>query len=158
MGQTTWSQYDHTKEPTSFTAPHADFTAANIDAVQTAILNMQTALDGVSLGNTYRRTEQAKSSPLAAASAATNELAQREAKAMMLYHDSITFETGHCEVPVIDLSLQMANFPGVFYDARFAGDEEAAWGTFVTAVQALFVGAGGNSVVVDLIYHIGKNN
>lgn len=158
MGQISFFVRDHTNERTSFSLPTSDLTAANIDSEFTEALAVQTALAGVCLGNIIRRNHQAVSATLMADAPAADEQAQREAKAMMIYHDSITFEPGRAEIPCIDLTQQLANSPGVFYDVQFAGQEDPAWGTFVTAVEATTVGPGGNAVVVTRIYHIGKAN
>lgn len=156
MGKASWSVKDNTDEDTSFQVPMADLTAANIDAQYTLVTAMQTALDGVCLGNLIRQNVQAKSSPLMVPAPATSAAAQREAKAMCIYADSVTFEVGRCEIPCIDLTTQLTGHPGYFYDKNFDGDEDATWTAFVSAFEDITVGLGGNAVDVIRIYHIGK--
>lgn len=156
MGKASWSVKDNTNEDTSFQVNTADLTAANIDAQYALVTAMQTALDGVCLGNLIRQNVQAKSSPLMVPAPATSEQAQREAKAMCIFADVTTFEVGRVEVPCIDLTSQLAGHPGYFYDKNFDGDEDATWTAFVSAFEDIVVGAGGNAVDVIRIYHIGK--
>lgn len=158
MGEVNFTIYDHTKERTGFQVNTADLTAANIDAEQTEVLAFQALLDAVTLGNIVARSHIAKASKLGPIAPAADPQAQREAKAMMLFYDSITFEPGKREIPCVDLTTFADGSPGVFYDVGNPTGATAAWQAFVAGFEGLEVGAGGNPVVVSQIYHIGKAN
>ena len=157
MGSISISMRDHTNEATTFTLPSVDLTAANIDAEYIAAIAVQSALDGVSLGAINRRNHIAKSSPQGVPEPAASEAAQRECKAMVLYANTVTFTTGRFEVPCVDLTQQMSGHPGFFYDKDYLAEVDAAWITFVGAVEiTLSEAAGGDAVEVLRAYHIGK--
>jgi len=155
MGRVVFSYRDHTNEATTVTFPGSDLTAANIDAEYASALTLQTALEAVVLGNLIKRSHVAKESPLGQG-AASSELAQREAKALVSYYDDTTFKTATMEIGCVDLTLQNPDFPGVFY-LNGASNNEAVWETFVTQFEAFVPGPSGNNAVVDRIVHVGRN-
>jgi hypothetical protein len=156
MGRMVYRIADYDGEISTCTVQTADLTTANIDAEYAAGIAIQAAIDGVSLGLVLNKEHVAKSSPQAVGKA-SNASAQREAKALVRFYDSVTFERGTMEIPAVDLSLQLDGHPGFFYDVQFDGDENAAWTAFVAAMIASAVGPGGNDVVVDTIIHVGRN-
>lgn len=158
MGELNFTIYDNTKERTGFMVNTADLTSANIDSEYTEAIAFQALLDAVTLGNITKRTHTAKASTLGPVVRASDPQAQREAKAMMLFYDSVTFEPGRREIPCIDLDTFATGSPGIFYDSENAANATAAWQAFVTGFEAFEVGPGGNAVVVSQIYHIGKAN
>lgn len=155
MGRVIFSYLDHTNEATTVTFPGSDLTAANIDAEYASVLTLQAALEAVVLGNLINRTHVAKASPQGVG-AASSELAQREAKALVKYYDDTTFKVATMEIGCIDLTLQNPDYPGVFY-LNGAANNEAVWETFVSEFEAFVPGPSGNTAVVDRIIHVGRN-
>lgn len=156
MGRVVFRVVDHTGEISTATFQTSDLTAANIDAEYAEALSLQTAVDNVSLGLILNREHVAKSSPLAVGKA-SSENAQREAKALVSYYDSVTFKRATMEIPCCDLTLQLTGHPGFFYDQAYAGTEEAEWATFVSIFETAVVGPSGNASVVDTVTHVGRN-
>lgn len=157
MGKITISMRDHTNEKTTFICPSVDLTALNIDTEYSNAILLQTALAAVSLGNIVSRNHIAKTSPQGIPGPAASEFAQREAKAMLIYANTVTFVEGRFEVPVIDLALQMDGHPGYFYLSDYPAEAEVEWQLFVGEVETvLSLAAGGDPVEVLRAYHIGK--
>lgn len=158
MGKIVISMRDHTNEKTTFSCPSVDLNDLNINTEYAAAIALQNALADVSLGNITNRNHIAKSSPQGIPGPAVDATAQREAKAMCIYANTITFAQGKMEIPVIDLTKQMAGHPGFFYLADYPLESHADWQAFVAALEAvLSQEAGGDAVEVQRVYHIGKN-
>lgn len=155
MGRVTFRIADYDAEISTFSLPTSDLTAINIDAEYADAITMQTALDAVQRGLILNRSHLAKSSPQAVGKA-TDEEAQREEKALVMFYDSVTFERATAELPCVDMTLQMTGHPGVFYIDGETG-HDAAWTTFVSEFEGIVVGPGGNATVIERIIHVGRN-
>lgn len=155
MGAFTISFRDHTNEPSTVVFPGEDLTAANHDAQVALTIALLAAIGDVSIGELQTSKITAQASVYGVGPAAS-ALAQREAKAVMLFHDDTTFDKGRLEIPIIDLSKQNPDYPGIFYLPASANNN-ADWTAFVTAVEDYVVLNTGNSITVDRIYHVGKN-
>lgn len=155
MGKLVITYADFDGEVSTVGMPLPDLTAANIDTEYADAIALRAALADVLLGKELRYQVTAKVAPQGVGRSA-NELAQREAKALVRYHDSVTFEKASLELPCVDLSKQNANYPGVFF-LYGAANNHADWITFVGAFQTKVPGPGGNAAVVDDIIHVGRN-
>jgi hypothetical protein len=153
MGSVTFSLRDYDNEATSCTFNTSDLTDGNIVTEYAEAVDLQAKLAAITLGNLVRRKHTAISSPQGVGRS-TNPQAAREAKALVSYHDTITFERAEVAVPTIDLSKQMPTHPGFFYLRGVAG-ADADIEAFVTSMETTVVGPGGNPIQVDEIYHIG---
>lgn len=151
LGQATISYRDYAGESTSARFPGADLTAANIVAQMALITAIQAALEDVLIVEPQQLTVVAKVSPLGVGNSSNPE-SQRELKALVRYHDSVTMEKGSLELPSPDRAKQ--SVPDYFYGQ---GTVHADWTAAVSAMEDYLVGAGGNAVVIDEIVLVGRN-
>ena len=155
MGRVTFRYADYDAEISTLSIPTSDLTAANIDAEYASAITFQTALEAIARGLLLNRSHLAKSSPQAVGKASDEE-AQREEKALVMYYDDTTFERATAEIPCVDMTLQMTGHPGVFYIDGETG-HEAVWTTFVSEFEAFVTGPGGNAAVIERVIHVGRN-
>lgn len=148
----TYADYDGEVSTASF--PGSDLTAANILTETTEMGELRIAMADVLLGLELRYAVTAWVSPQAVGRA-TSPQAQREAKALVKYYDTVTFERGTLEMPCPDLTKQNPDYPGVFY-LEGAANNHADWITFVAAAETYMLGAGGNAVNITEIIHVGR--
>lgn len=139
---------DNSKELTAFSLFFPDTTAANFDAQSTALDAIQTAVNGVSLGQFNGKQLLAVDVPAAGQAADTG--AQREGKWRVTYTDTVdpigdgSFEIGMYDPALIDPGTQN----------MIAGAERTA---LVSAIETNAVSRLGNPILVDGIVHVGRN-
>lgn len=157
MGRVTFTIVDFDGETASCSFPTSDLTSANIDTEYADSLTLQSALGDVQRGLLVRRAHAAKSVPLAVGRA-TDAEAQREEKALVRMYDSVTFERMTLEIPCVDMGLQITGHPGYFYLSSIPSEDNSTeWLALVDEIENMVVGPGGNSVVVEDAYHVGRN-
>jgi len=154
MGKHVFTLADYDGETSTVTIPSPDLTDVNIVDELANAIDFQTALDNVSLGLITRRTTVAKISPQAVGRAA-DPAAQREAKALVRYHDGTTFEKFSMEIPAPDPDTMNVSHRKLYY-VPGSGDNDANWTALVGEIEA-HVAPNGNAVVVDEIIHVGRN-
>lgn len=139
-------------EATSATFVGTDLTAINFDAEIALIASLRAAVNDISLCEEQVYSVEAVRSP----QSVDNGTAHREAKALVKYHDSVTFEKSTLEIPGPDESKVNTELPGVYFVAGSATNH-ADWDQFETDFEAYVSGAGGNTPVLDEVIHVGRN-
>lgn len=140
-------------ETTSTSFPITTLTPANVAATATLAGNLQTALAAITLGRYVKHELVYDRENVGAQIPATSDLAQRENKWLMRYHDATTFQKYQVSVGTADLSKHMAN--SEFVDLT-AGDGQA----LKTAFEAVVVSPADSthSVVLDSVQFVGRNS
>ena len=142
---------DYDRETSSVSVNVGAITSALFDGLVTSTNSLRTAIEGVSIGLTAA-TQLAERTALAAPNAAaSSQLAQREAKWLVRYFDTVTFTAGTFEIPCADLSLLVGNSPILPIDA---GPGLA----LVNAIEDTVLSPAENPVEVVEIVHVGRNN
>lgn len=145
---------DYTKEGSGVTFLTPTLTAANIADYITANTGyldaLRDALNVVLLGSIQRATLNAENRVYATATP-TDVNAQRERKALVHYHDSVTGEAFVCSIPTPDNQFLIAN------QDVYAIQTGSVWRDVIDILEAGFVSPRGNLMVVDEIEHVGRN-
>lgn len=149
---------DNTKKPngepetTSSQVPIITLTPANVAATLTLAGNLQTALAAIVIGRFLKREATYDRTVLGNEPAASN-LAQRENKWLMRYHDATTFQKFQVSVGTADLTLLAGN--SEFLD--LTADEGLA---LKTAFEAVIVSPAdsAHTVVLDTVQFVGRNS
>lgn len=138
-------------ETTSFNVPVITLTPANVAATVTLMGNLASAIAAVTLGNFLKNEVQYARNLLAVGPAASN-LAQRENKWLMRYHDATTYQKFQVSVGTADLSILPNNEE--FLDLADAGVGAA----LKTAFEAVVVSPAdaSHSVVLDSVQFVGR--
>lgn len=138
-------------ESGNYRFPITTITPANLAAVQTAIATFRGAVAALVLGNLFKYEIIAQVTETAKTPAAS-QLAQRENKFLVRFHDSTTGQKASVSIPTADLSKLTAN--SEFVDIT-AGDGLA----FKNAFEAIAVSPydASHSVVVDSVQFVGRN-
>lgn len=154
MGTVTVRIRDYDKEGSGFSLLTPAITSVNINdyvaAGTGAIDEMVTALNALVIG-TIEKTRLVSHEEVVSTALPGSPLAQREVKALVGYHDSITGERYTFTIPTIDLTLLSATRSGEFDITT------GAWATFVGVLEASYVSPDGNLMVVDYAKHVGRN-
>jgi len=141
---------DYDKEKSTYSVTVVDITAANYAAQTTLYIALFNGVAGLTLGNVAKQSVVASVTE-PDVSIPTNNLAQREVKWLVRYHDT-SGRKFRVELPTADLSLRENN--SEFLD--LTGTEAAA---FVDAFEAVAVSpADQSAVVVDSIQSVGRNS
>jgi hypothetical protein len=157
--QTTYGLYsrtfsDYGGEKSTVTVPLVELGAANIEAQEAFVETFITALQGVMIDpvpvdekRSYAVTKLAEKG-----ARATNPLAQRECKWLVLAHDVTTKEPVSFEIPQADLTKLSATERGKL-------DLDGVAGTALRVAVENFVinKETGNLVEIDEVRHVGRN-
>lgn len=146
----TVSLWDYDKEPSSVTMEGLTITAANLDAQNTMMDAIETAIAGVSLGVIFKDTRVFDYS-LIAGTPPNDKDAQREKKWLVRMHDAVTFKPHKIEIPCADLSLLDDQNKGSM------DSSDAAYTALEAALQNYIRTEAGNPVIVDEIVFVGRN-
>jgi len=95
---------DNTGERSAFGVPGVDLTAVNFTAQDALWDSLQSAIDGISIGNIARRQLLAQDETVVAGNPAST-LAQREIKWLAKWTDNVTGEIHQTEIACADLTL-----------------------------------------------------
>lgn len=138
-------------ETTNFSVPITTLTAGNVVATVTLLGNLAAAIAGITLGN-FLKNETTYSKAIQGVGPAASNLAQRENKWLIRYHDATNFQKFQSSVGTADLSLLPNNVE--FLD--ITATEGLA---LKTAFEAVVVSPSDSShlVVVDSIQFVGRN-
>lgn len=139
-------------ETTSMTFPVTTLTPANVAAQITLAGNLKVALAAITLGN-FLKDESTYSRNLLAQGPAASNLAQRENKWLMRYHDGTTYQKFQLSIGTADLTLLPNN--SEFLDLT-AGDGLA----LKTAFEAVVVSPADSThaVILDSVQFVGRNS
>lgn len=138
-------------ETTSWTVAVTQLTPANVAAQETAMGNLRSAVQALILGNTYRYEETYYVS-LSANTPASSDLAQRENKWLLRYHDAVNGQKFQVSIGTADLTKKMAN-------SEFVDLSTGAGATLKTNFEAVVVSPndGSHAVVLDSVQFVGRN-
>lgn len=128
-------------------------TGASIAGFLTAFGGIRAAIEGITLGIVSKEQWVGDDTVLSAAVPAS-QVAQRESKWLVRYHNVVTNKPHHLEIPTADL-IGVALIPG----SDFADLTAAPMSTFVTAFNA-FARSEENdadAVVIDSVQFVGRN-
>jgi len=144
---------DGTPETGSFRVPITTVTAANYTAVQTALNDLQGALNAITIGDLQRTVTESSIFNTANPIPSTNPLAQRENKYLLRYHDSINGQKFRVSIPTADLSVHMTN-------SEFIDLASGAGANLKTFFEAVVVSPNDAShpVVLDSAQFVGRNS
>lgn len=154
MPHVNWKVRDYSKEPSGFriATPTIDSTNIDdyIDPTTGYIRTLHDALNAVVIG-TIEKTGLLVAEKVWATALPTDKAAQREIKAMVHYHDSVTGERYVFAVPCPDPQYLTANSD--VFDLTNGG----AWDTVRDILNAAYVSPDGNLMVVDEVKLVGRN-
>lgn len=123
--------------------------SANYDAVAAAVGTLQTAFNGVTIGDLSAQKLNAIDEAVGAAAA--SPLAQRENKWLVSYTDDVDPNgNGRFEIPMADLTKLAAG--GELLDVSVGSDGEA----LVQAIEADVLSKLGNAITVTSIRFVGR--
>lgn len=148
---------DNTRKPngepetTTLSVPIITLTPANVAATITLAGNLSAAIAGVTLGNILKNETKYAANQLAVGPAASN-LAQRENKWLVRYHDETTFQKFQASIGTADLSLLPAN-------SEFLDITAGAGLALKDAFEAVVVSPAdaSHTVAVDSVQFVGRN-
>lgn len=139
-------------ETTTMSVPVTTLTPANVAAQITLANNLQTAVAGITLGN-FLKSESTYARNLLGVGPAASNLAQRENKWLMRYHDNTTYQKFQVSIGTADLSL----LPDGSEFLDLEGTEGAA---LKTAFEAVVVSPADSThtVTLDSVQFVGRNS
>jgi len=146
----TLSYIDFDNERSAFSVEGVDLTAANLVAQQSLIAAL-VAATGLITEGTLNREDVLLSSTIISSTPPVLGSAQREAKWLVTYVDTVTDETHQAEIPCPDFDLLV---PGTGLLNTGAGTDGE---DFVNAFEAFVRGHGTNPVSVVNVRHVGRN-
>lgn len=145
---------DYDKEGSGFSLGTPPITSVNINDYTTPVTGfidtLVTALNAIVIG-TIEKASLISYEEVVATALPTSPFAQRETKALVGYHDSVTGARYTFTIPAVDLALLSATRSGEF------DISSGAWNDFVVELEANFVSPDGNLIVVDYARHVGRN-
>lgn len=141
---------DFDREASTFSILGAEWTEVNFAAITAQIDALRTAVAAITRGSLTKelRIVDDTDYPFALPS---NE-AQREAKWLVGYTDTVTGKKYTCELPCANLTYLDTNHPK---EADYADADVAA---FVAAFENFARSQDGNTVDINYIRHVGRNN
>lgn len=153
-----YGTHDYEGEPTGFSINVADVTAANHDALVTAIATLRTAVVGLTLGGieTSVISEKTFNTPVVV----TDPNAQRERKWQLVVVEAVTGRKyASTELPMANLpSFLLGGSPYIVKGGVITGNvTTTAIQDFITAFEAIAKSPAGNALTVWDIYDVGAN-
>lgn len=147
--EVTFTYQDYSREKSNVRFAVTQMTAANFDATNTAIDALSTAIGNVQVENNLQSKKVAAVNTFYSRGAATSKSAQRENKWLLLFEDTTLHTLFRHEVPLADLQLVQANTD---YMDLSAGDGLA----LKTAAEAIVRSPAGNSASLASVQYVGK--
>lgn len=141
---------DYSREKASASIHLPTLTAGNIAAQTTLITALNTAMDGISLGNPNLETVQSSINELSNSPAGSVH-AQRENKWLVSFSDDVSGTPGTMTIPCADLTKLIPN-------TDLADLTDTAMAAFVTAFEAVALSSTGHSVTIIQIKFVGRNS
>jgi len=150
-----WSDYDG--EPANMTINTVEITAANLDAQQTLLTTLRTALNDITIGVVNKSVVSDigwdNNSPT------TNPFGQREIKWVIIAEDTAGNKFKSNELPMANLDL-LANGSKYIVRNGFIAtpDTGGEIADFVAAYEAVAVSNAGLALTIVDMYQAGRNN
>lgn len=152
LGSASWKIKDFANQSSNFQVNTDEITAANIATITPQIAALQTAIDGICIGNINTATTVATVDEISTAKA-SDPSARRELKWLCTMVDSVNGKQESREMPCPDVNTA-ANFESDGESLNLAVNPGLA---FKTALQAVAVSADGNSVILTKVRLVGRN-
>jgi hypothetical protein len=142
---------DGKPESTSVQLPIIPLTPANVAATQTLAINLENAIDGITIGE-MAKSEIVYDRDILSADPAPSQLAQRENKWLMRYHGTTLNEKFRASIGTADLT-QLPN------NSEFLDLTVGVGLALKTAFEAVVrsPGDGAETVVLDSVQFVGRN-
>jgi len=153
-----YSTHDYDGEQTGFSINVADVTAANHDALVTAIGTLRAATVAITLGGIESSmiAEKTFNTPVVI----TDPLAQRESKWQVVVVEATTGRKyASTEIPMANLaSFLLGGSPYIVKGGVIVGDDTGTEITdWIAAFEAIAKSPAGNALTVWDMYHVGAN-
>jgi len=138
-------------ETTNFEVAITTLTPANVAAQSTAAGTLRSAIAGITLGE-FGKNQLIYERNLGSADPAASQLAQREKKWLVRYHDATTQERFTTSIGTADLTV-LPNH------SEFIDISTGVGATFKSAFEAFVKSSSdpSHSVVVDSVQYVGRN-
>jgi len=138
-------------ETTTWSVPVVTMSPANAAAQITAQGNLRAAVQALILGNPLQ-AETVYTRAMLGNGPADDDLAQRENKWLLRYHDATTYQKAQVSIGTADLTKKMAH--SEFVDLT-GGDGAALKTAFEAVVVSPFNSS--NAVILDSVQFVGRN-
>jgi len=150
-----WSDYDG--ESATTTINTVEITAANLDAQQTLLTTLRTALNDITIGVVAKSVLSDIGWDTLAPT--TNPFGQREIKWVIIAEDTLGNRFKANEIPTADLSLLTDNQKYIIKNGVVSVDDPDGFvADFKAAYEAVAVSNVGNALVIHDMYQVGRNN
>ena len=150
-----WSDYDG--ESSNMTINTVEITAANVDAQQTLLTTLRTALNDITIGVVSKSV--LSDIGWDTLTPTTNPFGQREIKWVIIVEDTLGNRYKANEVPTADLSLLTGNQKYIIRNGVVSVDDPDGFvADFKSAYEAVAVSNTGLAVVIHDMYQVGRNN
>jgi len=150
-----WSDYDG--EPGSMTVNTVEITAANVDAQQSLLTTLRTAMNDITIGVVNKSVLSDIGWDTSAPT--TNPFGQREIKWVIIVEDTAGNKYKANEIPTADLSLLTGNQKYIIKNGVVSvTDPDGFVADFKTAYEAVAVSNAGLTVTIIDMYQVGRNN
>lgn len=150
-----WSDYD--SEPSTMSVNTVEITAANVDAQQSLLTTLRTALNDITIGVVSKSV--LSDIGWDTLTPTTNPFGQREIKWVIIVEDFLGNRYKANEVPTADLSLLTGNQKYIIKNGVVAvTDPDGFVADFKAAYEAVAVSNTGQVVVIHDMYQAGRNN
>lgn len=151
--EVTYTQIDHSNEPTRTTLRFADIVdAATLAAVNTAIATMQTDIAAITNSTIKQRKVSLATVKLSNLIPASPD-SQRERKLVVYYQDNVTFETYTVEIGCADVTA--LTIPPGTDEVTLA--DAGVMQTFYNDFNANVLSKNGNAVTIIRAVLVGRN-
>jgi len=150
-----WSDYD--SEPANMTINTVELTGANLDAQQTLLTTLRTALNDISIGVVSKSV--ASDIGWDTFVQTTNPFGQREIKWVIIVEDINGNRFKSNEVPMADLDLLENNSKYIIKNGVVAvSDPDGFVAAFKNAYEAVAVSNTGLALTIVDMYQVGRNS
>lgn len=152
LGSAFWKIKDFANQTSNFQVNTDEITAVNIATITPQIAALQTAIEGICIGNINTATTVATVDEISTAKA-SDPSARRELKWLCTAIDSVNGKSENRELPCPDV-----NTAGIFEsDGESLNLASGVGLAFKTAFQAVAVSKDGNSQVLTKVRLVGRN-
>lgn len=152
----TYSWKDYDDEAANMSVNTVEITAANIDAQQTLLTTLRTALNDITIAVVNKSVLSDIGWNTLAPT--TNPFGQREIKWVIIVQDTNGKKFRSNEVPTADLSLLTGNQKYIIKNGNVAvTDPDGFVADFKAAYEAVAVSDTGLAIVITDMYQVGRN-
>lgn len=150
-----WSDYDG--EPANMTINTVEITAANLDAQQTLLTTLRTAMNEITIGVVNKSV--VSDIGWDTNTLTTNPFGQREIKWVIIAEDTAGNKFKSNEIPMADLALLTGNQKYIIKGGAVSvTDPDGFVAAFKTAYEAVAVSNTGLALTIIDMYQVGRNN